>query len=404
MDRNIVHVEVAEFPISLERLVNPRLRARPMAIAPNATGRAQVCVTSKEARKAGVRRGMRVDQARRLCRDLVIVPPNPRLYSDATQEMARTLSRFSPVVEPERYGHAYLDVSGMARLFGGFKDMAYRAQKEVGQRLRVTPSVGLGENKLVSRVAAQVVEPDGFFWVTPGEERGFLAPLAVGYLPVVRRLERERLWELNLTQIAQVQVISPELLLLPFGRYGLLLHQQSQGIDPRPVRPPERELEIFDVELFFEDTNDLELLDAALQRLTERCCARMRKRRLAARKVQLTIVYSDYREAKGQKSFRGGVNQAHEASPVLKTLLHNLVVRRTRVRRLELVWQRLVPSSRQLSLFDSPVEPRSHRVEQAVSRIRDRFGDSVVGFGAVFSTEGRRSVPKGPNSSSPLEC
>ncbi len=386
MERNIVHVEVAEFPISLERQMNPRLRARPVAIAP-AAARAQIYLTSKEAREAGIRRGMRVDQARRLCRDLVVVPPNPRLYLDATREMVRTLGRFSPLVEPERYGHAYVDVSGVTHWWNGFKDVAYRAQKEVGQRLQMTPSVGLGINKLVSRVAAQLVEPDGFSWVAPGEEPGFLAPLRVSYLPVVRRLERERLWELNLVHIAQVQALSPELLLLPFGRRGLLLHQQAHGIDPRPVRPPEREPEIFEFETLAEDSNDLELLNAVLQRLAERSCARMRKRRAAARKVQLKIVYSDYREAKGQKTFRAGVNQAYEVLPVLKALFGKLLARRTRVRRIELLWQRLVPSSRQLSLFDPAVDLRRHRVERAIDRIRERFGESVVGFGAGFNTE-----------------
>jgi DNA polymerase-4 len=394
MDRNIVHIEVAEFPISLERLLNPRLRARPVAIAPATTGRAQIYVTSKEARKAGIRRGMRVDQARRLCRDLVIVPPNPRLYLDATQEMVHTLGRFSPLVEPERYGHAYLDVSGMARLFGGLKDMAYRAQKEVGQRLQMMPSVGLGGNKLVSRIAAQLVEPDGFSWVVAGEERTFLAPLAVGYLPVVRRLERERLWELNLARIVQVQVIPPELLVLPFGRHGLLLHQQAQGIDPRPVRPPERQPEVFEFEALAEDSNDPALLGAVLQRLVERSCATMRKRRAAARKVQLTIVYSDYRETKGQKTFRGGVNQVHEVLPALKELFHKLLSRRTRVRRIELVWQRLVPSSRQLSLFDSPAKPRPQRVERAIEKIRERFGELAVGFG-VTGISGRSPFDSG---------
>jgi len=195
MERTILHVAIDSFPIQAERLRCPKLAGRPLALVPGESPRPRVVATSREARQAGVTPGTPLVLARRLCRDLVALAVDRDFYGGIGESIFARLAPFAPVVEAGggggssswASGRFFLDLTGVARTHSDARDRASRAGRDVEDSFRLHPTLGVAANKLVSRVAAQVVAPDGdLLDVSSGSEASFLAPLPVGMLPAAR--------------------------------------------------------------------------------------------------------------------------------------------------------------------------------------------------------------------------
>ncbi|MCD4695259.1 MAG: hypothetical protein K8S16_03375, partial [Bacteroidales bacterium] len=222
---------------------------------------------SNEARQAGIYRGMLLCQALRQCRDVTVIPPNEPLYSRAMGAMMETISRFTPVIEPAYYGHAYLDMTGTSRLFGVPRDVACKIQREIRSNVLLPTSLGIASNKLVSKIAAEVINAGGIEQVQYGNEREFIAPLKIYHLPPICHPVKKQLLELNIRIIKEIAELSLPHLTMVFGKTGLKLHQAAQGIDHTPVFPPQQLPNIYEQQTLTEDTNDILLLQGALYRL-----------------------------------------------------------------------------------------------------------------------------------------
>ena len=307
MQRSVVFVDPPAFCATVERLAAPSLRHRPVAVAPPGAERATVLALSSEARLAGITRGMPVLKARKLCPDLVLIPPNPRLYARASRALHEILRIYAPVIEPRGYGHAFLDLTGTTRLFGPAVDVAERIRRESASRLSLPLTVGIAVNKLVSEAATRVgrresgqpgflrsVHPPVCLPVSPGNEATFLAPHLIEVLPDVPLDIRERLDEYQLERIGMVALITESDLCAVFGMRGRQLKAQALGLDPRPVLPPAARAELRSSHTFATDTNDLGVLNPLLRLLAESLGEKLRHRGLAARRVTVEVEYADY--------------------------------------------------------------------------------------------------------------
>jgi DNA polymerase-4 len=380
-NRSIFFLRIPTFGVAVERACRPKLRERPLVIAPPDSVRALVQEVSAEARKAGIRPGMRVNEARKLCPDLGILPPNPPLYARAEAAILRLLSQYTPLVEPFRLGGAYLDVTGSQKLFGGAGDIARRAEREISQQLKLDPSAGLGGNKLVSLVAGKQSPPREFIRVPEGDEQSFLAPLKVHVLPSVDRPLYRQLLELNFQIVQQVAGMESAHLEAAFGRRGLLLHRQALGQDYSPVTPPSAVPHLLRRFELAEDSNDLAVLKRELFHLIEEALTELRQSSRSARRLQLNLLYSDFKTARGERLLRKGSSQLSTWSTEAEGLLLQILTRRIRVRALEVDFRDFqVEAGWQLGLFESPADSREIRLTKSLDQVRERFGIKVVSF------------------------
>jgi DNA polymerase-4 len=298
--RSVLFVDPPAFCTSLEGMVAPALRTRPLAVAPPGADRATILALSAEARLAGLKRGMPVQTAQRLCPDLIVLPPNPRLYARASRALHKILRVYAPVIEPRGYGHAFLDLTGTGRLFGSPEDVADRIRTEVRRELQLVISVGIASNKLVSQAAIRAGRREGgdmknqLRYVPSGGERGFLAPQALEVLPELDPRMRRQLDDYQLDLIGEVAAIPEGALCAVFGREGRRLRARARGIDPRPVLPPEQQSEFYVTHTLTTDTNDLGILFPLLRLMTERLGRRLRRRGLMAGQLRVDLTYADY--------------------------------------------------------------------------------------------------------------
>lgn len=370
--KSIFYINPPAFCATVERLVAPALRGRPLAVAPPGADRATVLALSPEAEAAGITRGMPVRAARKRCPDLILLPPNPHLYARASRALLDILRVYAPVIEPRGYGHAFLDLSGTDRLFGPAVDVAERIRRESRDRLRLPLTVGIAINKLVSEAATRAGRLEAGNWpllVAGGSEAPFLAPRPMGILPDIPDDIRVRLDEYQLERIGQVAAIAESELCAVFGRRGRVLRAWSCGIDARPVLPPEVKAEYRLSHTLATDTNDLGELHALLRRFTEALGLRLRHRHLAARRLTVQVDYADYSTAARAVPLSQAMLD-HELWEAARRALAVVLTRRIAVRRVTMTVDRLTESGAQLDLFVVATAEPGQALQRALDRLR----------------------------------
>jgi DNA polymerase IV len=378
--KSVLFVDPPSFCATVERLVAPALRGRPLAVAPPGAERATVLALSAEAQSAGVTRGMGVRVAKKLCPDLMLIPPNPRLYARASRALHDILRIYAPIIEPKGYGHAFLDMSGTERLFGPAADVAERIRRESAARLRLPLTVGVAINKLVSEAATRVDRPSVPLSVCPsGAEAPFLAPHPMAVLPGVPDDILFRLDEYQLERIGQVAALSESELSSVFGARGRMLSARSRGIDARPVLSPAVKAEFRLSHTLATDTNDRGVLYPLLRRLTDGLGRRLRHRALAARRIIVAVEYTDYKSSEHRVAV-----PAHSLDADLwesaRLALSTAMGRRTAVRTVTVTADRLIEANLQIDLWDSMDTQAEERRE--LQRAVDLIQAISTGLGA----------------------
>ncbi|MEJ2169243.1 MAG: hypothetical protein P8X90_27350 [Desulfobacterales bacterium] len=343
--RSIIHLNVADFAVAVERAVDRRLNERPVIIAPEGAARAAVYDMSNEAYTAGIRKGMAL-------------------------------------------GHLFMDATGTSRLFGPPMDVAWRLRRQIKTDLGLNPIWSVAPNKLVAKVATRLVKPDGEYVVSAGEEKSLLAPLPVSLVPGIEHNDQLRLREFNLVRVFQITALSLEQLEIPFGPRALSIYEAVRGIDPSPVRPaaqkPPKMMADYE---FGNDTNNKYTLEAVLYRLVEQIGSRLRRRRQAARRIAIILDYSDGMRCARQMAARPATANDLSLFELARHILQLAWMRRVRIRHMRLICDRLVFPPAQLELFAADRKAAEKRCSliTAVDSIRRRFGHEALRFGRTLA-------------------
>ncbi len=377
--------------MEVERVIDTRLRGRPVIVAAQAASRATVYDMSEEAFQAGVRKGAPLQRARRVCRDAVVIPPRLDHYERAMQVFQKHVLPYSPLVEPgEGNGHLFIDLSGTGRLFGPPADVAWRIRKAVRADLGLDPIWSVSPNKLVSKVASRLVKPTGEYIVEPGEEQAFLSPLPLHLLPGIERDDLLCFREFHISRVNQAIIWTPEQLDMVFGRRGGHIHRVLRGIDPSPVMPVGRKPAAVTGEHDFgDDTNDIRRVDAVLFALVEQAGFQLRERGMVARRSVIQLDYSDGVRIIRQKSDAQGTAIDFRLYQMAHSALDLAWKRRVRLRRLQLICDRLTDPPCQMSLFpeEQKTGERSETLLTALDRIRVKFGREAIRLGRTLAAD-----------------
>ena len=377
--RQISAIQIPQFPVAVERVVDSSLKGKPVIVAPLNSPRSLIISSSSEAHSEGIFDGMPLQQAVSLCPSCTLLSPNRRLYSRALNALSKVYYRFTPVMEPFMLGNYYLDLSGTNRLFGSTLDTAAKIQKQIHDDLRLNISVGVAVNKLTSKIAASVIQPRKIHEVPYGNESKFISPYKTDMLPSVDKLVIEAFREVNLITIGQIALTSEQHISMLIGKKGYIVYKQSNGIDPSPVRMPELQPLLRQEKVFGEDTNDIDMLFSALNKISYRIGRTLRSRKMTTRELQLLVVYSDEHEDKGVNRLRHPLFLDEDLFSASKELLKRVLKRRVRVRMLELIASRLVEVSRQAELFDNVGNLKEKKnLNEALDAIRRKFGENSI--------------------------
>ncbi len=386
MHRHIIHIHIPAFSISLERLGRPELRDRPVVIAPPHSERALVLSSSPEARREGIFKGMALGKAMKYCPGLMVISPNPGLTEKGCRLLAGAAAQYTPLWEPFRPGHVYMDVTGTDRLWGRAKDAASLIRREIRDRFSLSCAIGVAGNKMVSSIASRLTPFPDVVDVDHGRESSFMAPLKVDYLPGIGHMSRRVLLEeLNITLIREIAILDDQNLRLIFGRQAWVIHQRSLGIDPTPVHSPVSMPSVAESITLPNDENDDYKLLGFLFSLVERCSQRLRIRGLIPGRAGLAIRYADQMEIIRRISLSGADLWGYIMHDAMERLFFKACERRTGVRFMRVWFSDLSSPSPQLSLFPpaSSDMDKKGRVTMALDRVRGRYGEGAIKYGRM---------------------
>jgi DNA polymerase-4 len=289
----ILHADADSFYASVEQRDDPSLRGRPVIV-----GGGVVLAASYEAKALGVYTPMPEHKARRLCPDMVVVPPRFDAYTEASKAVFEVFHDTTPLVEGLSIDEAFLDVGGLRRIAGTPSQIAARLRDEVRERVGIPITVGVARTKFLAKVASAVGKPDGLLVVPIDQELTFLHALPVERLWGVGPVTAKKLRGRSITTVADVAALGEPALIDIIGRpAGRHLHALAHNRDPRRIEVGRRRRSIGTQRALGRRARSPATLDVDLIGLVDRLARRLRKAHRVTRTVTLRLRFDDFSRA-----------------------------------------------------------------------------------------------------------
>jgi DNA polymerase-4 len=396
----ILHADLDAFYASVEQLLNPTLRDRPIAV-----GGGVVLAASYEARAFGVRAGMPGWIARRLCPNLRFVTGHFRHYQSLSDQVMAAFRDVTPQVERISIDEAFLDVAGAIRLFGAPPAIAAALRQRVRAEIGLALSVGVARTKHLAKVASQVAKPDGLVVVEPDAERDFLAPLPVELIWGVGPVTRSRLAEVGIHTVGDLAATPNRILEGLLGSAaGATLAARSANNDPRRIETARRAASMGAQAALGSRDVSAELLRTTLGYLADRVAGRLRAAGRAGRTVTVRVRFRGLRTVTRAVTLPAPISTTRTLTELSTDLARAALADHPRERQVTLlavaVSNLVDEPALQLALPLTATGDRFHpgsrlgaarwAADRSVDAVRARFGRAAVGYANVmFSDVGR---------------
>jgi DNA polymerase-4 len=382
----IAHVDCDAFYAAIEKRDDPSLRDKPVIIGGGKRG--VVSTACYIARTYGIKSAMPMFQARRLCPHATVVPPDMAKYAGVGREVRTLMLGLTPLVEPLSIDEAFLDLSGTERLHGRSPAKSLAAfARTVEDKIGITVSVGLSENKFLAKLASDLDKPRGFSVLSRAEAAAFLAPRPVTFIWGVGKAMGTALAREGFRIIADLQRADETELMRRFGTEGLRLARLAHGIDSREVSA-ERETKSVSAETTFEsDIAAFRELERTLWRLSEKVSGRLKAKELAGSTVTLKLKTADFRLRTRARSLHAPTQLAAKIFAAGRELLER-EADGTKFRLLGIGVSALAsPADADPADLVDRRGARDKAAEQAVDRLRQKFGRAAVVKGLALEDE-----------------
>ena len=370
----IAHVDCDAFYATIEKRDDPSLADKPVIVGGRQRG--VVLTACYVARTFGVRSAMPMFEARRLCPHASVVRPDMEKYARVGRQVRELMFKLTPLVEPVSIDEAFMDLSGTARLHGMSPAKALAGfAGEVETSLGITVSIGLSCNKFLAKIASDLDKPRGFAVLGGAEAAAFLAPKSVTLIFGVGKMAQQRLARDGLRTIGDLQRAGESELQRRYGVEGARLARLARGLDDRPVRA-EREAKSISAETTFDrDIAEFRPLELRLWRLAEKVSARLKTNGLAGSTVTLKLKTADFRIRTRAHSLSHPTQLAGRIFAAGRDLLAR-ETDGTMFRLIGIGLSALCDADG--ADFADLIDRRSAEAEQAIDRLRERFGDEAV--------------------------
>lgn len=392
MRRVIFLIDMNAFFISCEKNRHPEIIGKPAAVAGDPKNRAGIILTANyEARKFGIKTTMVLHEALKLCPNLILIPPDHRFYERISGEVMNIFSMFTPVIEQNSIDEAWLDMTGCEDLFGEPLESAQKIQDKIKNELGLWCSIGISENKFLSKMASDMKKPLGITELWQKDIRQKLWPLPVGSMYGVGKQTALRLRGMGIETIGDLAVARSDSLVKKLGKTGFDIIRLANGLDYSPVTPhQEGEMKsIGRSTTLSKDIADMEEAKLVLMQLSEEIGMSARKHEKKGRRVQITIKYSNFQTITRQKTVTA-TNLTKEIYSAGIELLKKNWNDYLKIRLLGISISGFdeETGAKQLSMFqltdiidEKTDRDKLYRIENAVDDIRKKYGNSIINRG-----------------------
>ncbi len=373
MNRNVVHMDLDTFFVSVERLRNSKLHDKPVVIG-GLSDRGVVASCSYESRQFGVRSAMPMRMARQLCPDAIVIRGDMDVYSRYSNMVTDIIDERAPLYEKASVDEHYIDITGMDRFFGCMlwtKELRETIIRETGLPI----SFGLSVNKTVSKVATGEAKPNGGIEIDRSRVQPFLDPLSIRKIPMIGEKTYHLLRSMGIATVLTLRQVPPDMIEQVMGKNGLTIWQRANGIDHSPVQRYWERKSIGSERTFEQDTTDVQFLEQVLAGMVEKLAYELRNKQRLTSCITVKIRYSNFDTHTRQKRIPY-TSFDHHLLDAAKQLFQQVYQRRMLIRLIGVKLSHLVQGTQQLNLFEDTSE--MVKLYQAMDRMRNRFGADAV--------------------------
>lgn len=384
MVRRIMHVDMDAFYASVEQVDNPHLKGKPVIIG--ASRRGVVSAASYEARKYGIHSAMPVFKARKLCPHGIFLPGRKERYREKSREIMVILERISPLVEQVSIDEAFVDISGTEALHGPPGDLGEKLKARILESTHLTCSIGIAPNKFLAKIASDMKKPDGLTIIEEEHMHTLLSQLPISKIPGIGTKTSTLLDRLGVRSPADILRRPQTFWMEKLGKTGSCLYRMAQGIDHSEVTPYAAIKSCSAEDTFPEDTQDLHLIKKWLFHQAEAVARDLRHKGLKGKTISIKVKYRDFKVATRSLTLPGATNCTQTIFQGACRLLQKLH-KAQKIRLVGVGVSNIQRGPQQMSLFPNPEALRSERLDSAVDKIREKYGDRMITTGLVMDLD-----------------
>ncbi len=396
-DRVILHCDCNSFFASVETALNPAYKNVPMAVCGSESDRHGIVLAKNElAKKYGIKTAETVYSARKKCPGLVIASPHYDEYTKYSRRVNEIYARYTDMIEPFGIDESWLDVTASKKLFGDGFEIAERIRREVREEIGITISVGVSFNKVFAKLGSDYKKPDATTVILRDDVERIVHPLPVSDLLFVGQKTADQLRIMGVKTIGDLSRIPREVLVARFGKYGDQLYKNANGLDDSPVirmGEGDDQKSIGFGFTFRHDLTSREECKIAINYLSDEVAVKLRNAGMVCNTVQLSIKDEFLSVIQRQRPSAHLTDLAHDISDVANKILKSEWSESRPIRMLTVTAQNLTRkeySADQIDIFaevDDTRREKDKKQEQAVDKIRQKFGRESITNGAILTTD-----------------
>ena len=373
----IACVDMDAFFASVEQRDNPDLRRKPIAVTGGGE-RTVITTSSYEARAYGVKTGMTIYQAKKLCPDIMLVVGNNRKYAEICAMLEEICLRFTPDLEIYSIDEVFLDVTQSYHLLGTPERLAMTLKNTIKKELGLTCTVGMGSNVLIAKLASDLAKPDGFRWIQENEVPSVLERLPVKKLWGIGRHTEEKLKAMGIITCGELGRAPLLPLAERFGIMGERLKEMGCGKLERPLEivPPETK-SIGHSTTLPKDLSKRDDMKNCLLRLSEKVGRRARRYGYKGKRITLTVRYADFKTFTRQTTLPSPTNDTGEIYRATAAILDGIRLKKS-VRLFGVALSSFDHDGDQMLLFDETKRAKKAALAKAMDTVNDKFGEHTI--------------------------
>ena len=396
--RAIAHIDGDAFFTSCEEAIHPELKGKPLITGGE---RGIVACASYAAKRAGVKRGVPLHEARQICPQLIILPSDYETYSLFSRRMFGIMRRFTPDVEEYSIDEAFADITGMRRaLHASYEEIALRMKKEIERELGITVSVGLSITKVLAKVASKHRKPAGMTIIKGRDIAQYLHNLPVEKVWGIGQATTNYLAKMNISYALDFARLPEKTVRSKFTKPGVEIWQELRGKSVYPVTAEAKNsyASISKTKTFAPATNNAEYLFAHLMRNMESACIKARRYALAPQKIAVFLKKNNFAMQGSEAKLTRPCACPLEFSGIIRALFDACFRPKEIYRATGVILLDLQPDANtQYSLFDDP--PQAEKIKElygAADELGKKFGKHTLYLGSSHPIEklgkGRRGT------------
>jgi DNA polymerase IV (DinB-like DNA polymerase) len=342
----ILHIDMDYFFAQVEERENPQFKRKPIIVGADpkkGKGRGVVSSANYQARKYGIHSALPISKAFELCPQAIFLPVNMELYQKTSQRIMAVVKKYSPQWEIVSLDEAYLDISFLGS-YQKAENLAKKLKKEIFEKERLTSTIGIGQNKLIAKMAAEKAKPNGLLIIEPNQVKKFLEPLEIEDLPgigpktamkIAQTLSlRSRDCGRGPIRIKDLKKLSEKELVDLLGVVGKTIYQRARGIDKNPIISKEIRKSIGKEHTFEKDTRDPEIIFGTFEKIIKDIHQELLKNKFSPKTITVICRYQDFETHSKSKTIKGPTNDFEILKREAKKLLLKFMIENPKLIRL----------------------------------------------------------------------